>query len=534
MNYYSRLFKYFILISMIWGLLVVSFSLSLGLNSEQRNVVIIYGVLGGVILGFISAVFVALLPQEGYEDEEDEEDEEKTAFFKLLSDSTPRLFITPTILSINVLIFAVMVLSGVSLFDPEIEHLLDWGASFGPMTVNHWWRHFTSTFLHVGLMHLWVNMWVLFIIGSLAERMFGNWTFLMLYLFSGLGGSIASLWWNPTVVSAGASSAIFGVAGGLIIFLSLGKMSVPRQIIKRLYISVLFFVGFNLFYGFMESGIDNAAHLGGFLTGLLMSAFLHRPLPPPMPYPRLRYYIVFSGVALSLILCAGFAKRHALNDPFVKYVVAVTLLEEGELDRGIEEVEKAIELNSDFARGGHYALGDTYMKKGRYDEAVASFTNAIDIDPGFAGAYSHRANAYFYQARFTEAEKDYEKYLSIKPEHKYYKLMLYLSRERAGKDGRTILAEQVKPMDLDDWPGPVFSLYLGRAAPEEVLEATGDNDKKVQGERQCEAFFYLGQYYLLRGEKEKAVEMFRRAIDTGVTDFIEYGGARAELERLGL
>ncbi len=158
---------------------------------------------------------------------------ERAAFFETLRESTPRLFITPILLGLNLLVFALMLFSGVSPWEPTGEELLGWGANFGPITVNYgWWRIFTCAFLHIGFLHLAFNMWCLWSLGSLAERLFGNWTFLMLYVLSGLGGSICSLLWNPTVISAGASGAIFGVAGGLITFWLLGRLSIPESVIK--------------------------------------------------------------------------------------------------------------------------------------------------------------------------------------------------------------------------------------------------------------------------------------------------------------
>jgi len=132
-----------------------------------------------------------------------------------------------------VVVFVIMVALGVGLLQPTSEQLLIFGANFGPLTVNQqWWRLLSCTFVHIGIMHLLLNMWCLWNLGNLAERMFGNFAFVMLYLLSGLGGSIASLWWNPTIVSAGASSAVFGVAGSVIAFLHFGKVHLPPVAVK--------------------------------------------------------------------------------------------------------------------------------------------------------------------------------------------------------------------------------------------------------------------------------------------------------------
>lgn len=342
---------------------------------------------------------------------------EEVEFLELLNRSTPRLFVTPTILALNILIFAIMVLSGVSLFNPKIEQLLIWGANFGPFTVNlGWWRLFSSTFLHIGLPHLLFNMWCLWSLGKFAERMFGNWVFLMLYILSGLGGSVASLWWHPMVVTAGASGAIFGVAGGLLMFWNLGKLRIPYKVIQRNFKSLLFFIGYNLFYGFTESGIDNAGHIGGLLIGILVGAFLHRPLPVTTPYPRLRYYLVLSGVALTLIIGAGFAKKQAMNSPLVKLVAAIVFLETGELDQAIVEFKKVIAIKPDFVRA-HNHLGVAYLRRGLYGEAIATFNKVLELKPLDAAACYNRGISYSKQGQYDESIYDFSMAIEINPRY---------------------------------------------------------------------------------------------------------------------
>ena len=284
-------------------------------------------------------------------------DVEKAAFFEALRESTPRLFITPILLGLNLLVFALMLFSGVSPLEPTGQELLQWGANFGPLTVNYgWWRIFACTFLHIGFMHLAFNMWCLWSLGSLAERLFGNWTFLMLYVLSGLGGSICSLLWNPTVISAGASGAIFGVAGGLVMFWQLGHLSVPKSVIKSDLNSLLFFVGYNLFYGLTSEGVDNAGHVGGLLVGLLMGAFLHRPLPSRKPVARLRRYLVYSGVTFLIVLGLSASKGRLANDPLARSIEAEILLETGEVNQAIAAIEAILASSWEWGDYGQEAI----------------------------------------------------------------------------------------------------------------------------------------------------------------------------------
>ncbi|MGH9336082.1 MAG: rhomboid family intramembrane serine protease, partial [Vicinamibacteria bacterium] len=145
------------------------------------------------------------------------------SFREILILTTPRFWVTPALIALNVAYFLIGVARGVSPVEPEQQQILDFGANFGPLVFRgEWWRLVSSMFVHIGFLHLVFNMWCLWSLGNIAERMFGNVTFLCLYLLSGIGGALASLVWHPQVVSAGASGAVFGVAGGLASFLYVG------------------------------------------------------------------------------------------------------------------------------------------------------------------------------------------------------------------------------------------------------------------------------------------------------------------------
>ena len=137
-------------------------------------------------------------------------------------------------------------------------------------------------FLHFGLLHIALNMWVLIALGPQVERLFGSACYLLLYLFSGLCGSVASLWWHPGINSAGASGAIFGVIAGLLAFTLNPATRLPASITGNQRTSALVFIFYNLANGFGHQGIDNACHVGGLLGGLLMGWLLAQPwIPKP-------------------------------------------------------------------------------------------------------------------------------------------------------------------------------------------------------------------------------------------------------------
>jgi membrane associated rhomboid family serine protease len=173
-------------------------------------------------------------------------------------------------------VFAAMVARGVSAISPSVADLIAWGGDSGPqVAVEHqYWRLVTAVFLHIGVFHLLMNMLCLITTGPVVERLFGHLGFAALYLLSGLGGAIASVWAHPTVVSAGASGAIFGVIGGLLGFLALRHRDVPPAVLKPMRVGAIAFVGYNTLFSVMIPGIDMAAHLGGLATGFVCGLFM--------------------------------------------------------------------------------------------------------------------------------------------------------------------------------------------------------------------------------------------------------------------
>jgi rhomboid protease GluP len=222
---------------------------------------------------------VGLLPRQQTE-AFTQERAELEEYQQRLTQLTPHAWVTPTIVGINVLIFVLMCLNGVGIFSPDARMAIHWGSNFGPLTIidRQWWRLLSSTFVHFGLLHLALNMLALYQSGRLVERIFGSMRFAALYLFAGLTGSLVSVLWHPLVNSAGASGAIFGVFGGLLVFMLNPRNAVPRTIMNEHRYSTTTFIAYNLLNGFTHNGIDNGAHIGGLLGGMAMGYLLARPL----------------------------------------------------------------------------------------------------------------------------------------------------------------------------------------------------------------------------------------------------------------
>jgi rhomboid protease GluP len=213
---------------------------------------------------------------------------------------------TYLLLGINCAVFLAMVGSGVSIGSPTTEQLMHWGANnAGSVLINgEWIRIVTAMFVHVGILHLATNMWCLWNLGLLAEPLMGSFGVLAVYILTGAAGNLLSTdinWLWPIrdgaggvffPAGAGASGAVFGIAGALIVLLKSNRLPVPPEELKKLRRSVIYFAALNLVLGLSISGgnlflhsslnIDNMAHLGGFACGLLFAA----PMVPRLGSPR--------------------------------------------------------------------------------------------------------------------------------------------------------------------------------------------------------------------------------------------------------
>ena len=203
----------------------------------------------------------------------------------------------------------------------------------------------------------------------------------------------------------------------------------------------------------------------------------------------------------------------------------------GDYQRAIQDYDEAIHLNGSFALS-YNNRGRAHHLNGDYAQAIKDYGEAIEIDPDYPLAFYNRGLARFDQGFFIAAVPDFVRAVQIDPTKPYRVLALYLAKARGGDPDREMLATNAAQLDLTKWPGPVVSLLLGQATPQAVLNAAQDPDPQVQRERQCEAYFYIGEYLLIADQKGEAARMFQAAVSTGVTSLFEYASAKAELRRL--
>ena len=179
--------------------------------------------------------------------------------------------VTYIIMAICIILFILMDLSGGS---TNSQTLLKYGANLDVLVKNgEYYRLFTCIFLHIGIMHLLCNMYSLYIIGREVENLFGKIKYIIIFILSGIFGSIMSLAFTHNTISAGASGAIFGLLGALLYF-GMHYRTYLGEAIKR---SIIPIIVINLIIGFFAEGIDLAAHIGGLVGGVLVAMMVGVP-----------------------------------------------------------------------------------------------------------------------------------------------------------------------------------------------------------------------------------------------------------------
>lgn len=181
-------------------------------------------------------------------------------------------FVTYILICVNILIFIITVFSSKNIYNIDSYTLINFGAKVNVLINNGQpWRLITCAFLHGGLAHIAFNMYALKIIGSEVEYVYGKIKYLSIYLISALGGSIFSYLFNANSISVGASGAIFGLLGAMIIFGIRNKNKIGKAYILNLFKVLLI----NIFIGVTISNIDNGAHMGGLIFGGISASLIN-------------------------------------------------------------------------------------------------------------------------------------------------------------------------------------------------------------------------------------------------------------------
>ena len=352
---------------------------------------------------------------------------------------------TAALVAINVLVFLAMAASAHHILKFDGGLVLRWGGNYGPLTMGgQWWRLISAMFVHIGLAHLLINMWCLCELGLMTESIYGGPSMLLVYGLAGVAGSIASLARNPAIISAGASGAIFGLAGLLIATLLLGKLPVPRRELWIALASLVAFSAYNLTYGFLKGGIDNGAHVGGLVSGLLIGVAVS---PGATLRQRLRRREALAYGFVLALLVIGYAEVKRARGEVVELEAAQQALRAGDSDTAIRWLSKVRTIHDkpaalsllaaaygekkEFATSekyyrealqldsrnlaSHIGLGTVFAETGRLSDATKELQEAARLGPGSEGVWLHLAMVLQKQGRHSEAISAFQNAAALNP-----------------------------------------------------------------------------------------------------------------------
>lgn len=323
-------------------------------------------------------------------------------------------FFTYIFIAIQVLMFLVLEAAGGS---TDTSTLIKFGAKFNPLILEgEWWRFFTPIFIHIGLLHLFMNTLALYYLGTMVERLYGNFRFLVIYILAGFSGVLASFIYSPNL-SAGASGAIFGCFGALLYF----GVAKPRLFWRTLGLNILVVLGINLAFGFTIPGIDNAGHIGGLIGGFAAAGIFHLP-----KRRRILLQTAFLAVTIGAIFFSlqyGFSEKADLVDERSILILAQQYVKEEDYQQAndlLTEYGKSEQLSSESL----FMLSFTEIKLGRLEEAKSNLLKVIEMEPDFHEAYYNLALIFFDEKNLDLARIYAKKAVELNPGKESYKKTL--------------------------------------------------------------------------------------------------------------
>ena len=307
-----------------------------------------------------------------------------------LPDQNRQPYLTWLLMAVNFLLWVALEVAGRSRGlggseDPQA--LLDFGAMSGPLIANgEYWRLFTSMFLHVGMMHLLFNSIGLLIFGRIVEGTYGRLRFALIYVLTGLSGSVASYIINSAAIGAGASGAIFGVLGALVAFL-VANREMLGEVGRQTLVAIAVLAAINIFFGFVASGVDNWAHLGGLAGGFALGMALTPRYRLAVGPSGMERQLVHSGAQtgwavplMGAILIAGswLGTATVPDNAFTRIFKAERLLHQQSYAEALQEIDRSLQLDPSIGRA-HYVRGKALLESGDEQSARTELGLAIRL-----------------------------------------------------------------------------------------------------------------------------------------------------------
>jgi membrane associated rhomboid family serine protease/Flp pilus assembly protein TadD len=402
------------------------------------------------------------------------------------------------------------------------QTLIDWGGNFGPLTLGpEPGRLLTCTFLHANLPHLLVNLCLIVYVGSEMERTIGTAKYLLVYLVSGIVGSLVSVEFQPWNVSVGASGAIFGIFG--LAFSSVGGVSFEEVVktIKRRAIVLAVMLTVVILPGFFIPGMDNSAHLGGFFAGLILGfAMIALPERQYRKFVIAGFATVTLGPLIAYILIAGqyFTDPRMKSQPF--YIHGEQALSSKKYDVALEDFDKALVAVGDNDR---YKKEKSAILKGRtgaliqlkrYDDALEvlatnqEITDEKDRGPLLATTALVKQR----QEKYQEAIDLYKQALEKEPDNAGIRNDMAWAQAALGdlddglKNVNIALKKNDKQTSALDTRGTIYLLQKNYDA------ATKDLDRALSlNPKEGAAYFHKAGVHLQKGEQEECEKNLKAA-----------------------
>lgn len=315
---------------------------------------------------------------------------------------------TYVLLVINVLMFLLLEFKGGS---TSTDTLMRYGAKYNPAILDgEWWRIISSMFLHIGFLHLLMNMLALHIVGSLVERIYGGKRFLFIYFSAGILGGITSFAFSPQL-AAGASGAIFGLFGALLFF----GIHHRRIFFQTMGWNIIVIIAFNIIFGFVVQQIDNGAHIGGLIGGLFASGVVFFPKKKQVKQQLLA--ILGYVVILITLLLYGVFETSTHYDPALETQIAQQLIKVEEYQEVIQVTTSVINSDpTEYLAELLFLRSYAYSKLNQSNKAMDDLLHLISIEPNkIPEAHYNLALIYKDNNETSKAKKSLEKAINLDP-----------------------------------------------------------------------------------------------------------------------
>ncbi|TYR82822.1 rhomboid family intramembrane serine protease [Priestia megaterium] len=291
--------------------------------------------------------------------------------------------------------------------------LLEYGAKYNPLILaGEWWRFFTPIVLHIGFLHLLMNSFALYYLGSLVEQIYGNMRFLFIYIVAGFAGTLGSFVWTSSL-SAGASGAIFGCFGALL-FLA---RTHPKLFFRTIGYNIIAIIVINLVFGFVVPGIDNAGHVGGLVGGFLAASIVSLP-------KQRRLYMQIPALISTVLLVGGllyygFFERSIDQDEPYALSVAGSYIQEKQYEKARSLLEIFIDKETQNSRV-YYAAAYAEAQLNEYEHAEELMKKAVQYEPKFHEGFYYLSLLNVQLNDVEEAKENVEKARELDPNNQDY------------------------------------------------------------------------------------------------------------------